>query len=85
MKHEVEKIIGKRIVGVVMKETKKEFQPSSQLFLLFDDHTSYEFYSDDGYINSTGSIGTLSLDEILHETDDRTRVALQASLPDVSM
>lgn len=81
MKHEADKILGKRIIGVVMKENTNALQPSSQVFLLFDDHTSYEFYSDDGYINSTGSIGAMSLNEVVHYTDDRSRVVLQAVMP----
>ena len=79
MKPEVEQILGKCIVGVVIKENKNTYQPNSQLFLLFDDGTSYEFYSDDGYINTTGSLEKISLNDILHSADERSRVVLQVS------
>lgn len=79
MKPQADQILGKRIAGVVIKENRNTFQPNSQLFLLFDDGTSYEFYSDDGYINSTGSIGKMSLNDILHDSDERSRVVLQVT------
>jgi hypothetical protein len=78
MKHNADQILGKTIVGLIIKENKDEFQPSSQLFLLFDDHTSYEFYSDDGHINPTGSLDNMTYDAILHYTDERTRVVFHA-------
>ncbi|HAA05523.1 MAG TPA: hypothetical protein DCZ69_02100 [Syntrophobacteraceae bacterium] len=37
------KLLGKRIVGIIIKES--EGTPKSQLFLLFEDDTHFEFYS----------------------------------------
>ncbi len=36
-------LLGKRITGIVIKES--EGTPKSQLFLLFEDDTHFEFYS----------------------------------------
>jgi|PlaIllAssembly_1097288.scaffolds.fasta_scaffold47651_2 hypothetical protein len=36
-------LLGKRITGIVMKES--DGTPKSQLFLLFEDDTHFEFYS----------------------------------------
>lgn len=44
MKDEIKQIIGKTISGVIVKEMEGG-QPTSQVFLLFSDNTSYEFYS----------------------------------------
>jgi hypothetical protein len=43
MKPEIGLIVGKRIAGVVVKQWDRS--PRSQIFLVFDDETSYELYS----------------------------------------
>jgi len=43
MKENAFQIVGKTIIGVIIKETKTGRPPYSQLFLVFDDHTSFEF------------------------------------------
>ena len=55
MKDNVYQIVGKIIIGVIIKETKLKRSPHHQLFLVFDDHTSYEFYSD-ATIKPTGGL-----------------------------
>ena len=39
------KLMGKTIIGLVKKENIRGTTPASQIFLLFSDHTYYEFYS----------------------------------------
>ncbi len=56
MKTEAEQILGKTIVGIIIKQNKQRRSPQSQLFLVFDDHTTYEFWSPDGGIRTTGGL-----------------------------
>ena len=43
MKRELAEIVGKRIAGVVVKES-SHLSPPRQVFLIFDDGTNFEFY-----------------------------------------
>jgi hypothetical protein len=43
-KQEIAEIVGKKIVGVVVKENSRS-SPPRQVFLIFDDETSFEFYA----------------------------------------
>lgn len=55
MKSGAEEIIGKKIIGVIIKQAKEPGStPQSQLYLLFDDNSHYEFYSYSGAITNTG-------------------------------
>jgi hypothetical protein len=54
MKPTINEIIGKRIVGVIVKESDR--WPKSQLFLLFDDNTYFELYSTYDEIRGAGDI-----------------------------
>jgi len=45
MKTAVKSIIGKTISGVLVKESPDPTPPASQVFLVFDDGTYYEFFS----------------------------------------
>lgn len=66
VKDEVEKIIGRRISGVVIKHNNdNRAELSSQLFLLFDDNTYYEFYTNDSPIGTTGGVDQGGLKEVL--------------------
>ncbi len=53
MKDATRGIVGKTISGVIVKEGNSS--PRSQVFLLFDDNTYYELYSQD-HIGSAGGI-----------------------------
>jgi broad specificity phosphatase PhoE len=44
MKRELTEIVGKRIAGVVVKES-SHLSPPRQVFLIFDDGTNFEFYA----------------------------------------
>jgi hypothetical protein len=44
MDHAIKGIVGKTIKGIVVKKSEVS-QPRSQVFLVFDDDTHYEFYS----------------------------------------
>lgn len=56
------KIIGKTIAGVVVKES--DHNPKSQVFLIFSDNTSYEFYSDETEIRGNTDIQPYGLEGV---------------------
>lgn len=82
-KEGVEEIIGRRIKGVVMKrQTKGRRPPAMQLFLLFDNDTYYEFYTEtDGFINTTSGVFAGSLGSVLSYMSDGTE-AFYVNHPD---
>jgi len=55
MKEGIYEILGKRITGVIVKRA-EESEPRSQLFLLFDDNTYYEMYSNSAIIGTRGCV-----------------------------
>lgn len=76
MKTEMEQILGKTIIGVIIKENLQDRPPRSQLFLIFDDHSSYEFYSSDGYIQPTGGLDkNTSFREVYNYMSETMQVA----------
>jgi hypothetical protein len=52
---EILSILGKRLVGVLITSEKGGGGPVSQLFLVFDDQTYFELYSD-GQIRTTSKL-----------------------------
>jgi hypothetical protein len=44
LKPQIKEIVGKRIMAVVVKENPR-LSPPRQVFLIFDDETNFEFYS----------------------------------------
>lgn len=71
IKDEVEQIIGKRIRGVVIKHKNNSAAAvTSQLFLLFDDNTYYEFYTYDSPLSTTGGVDQGGLKEVLSYMND---------------
>ncbi len=56
------KIIGKTIAGVVVKES--DHFPKSQVFLIFSDNTSFEFYSDESEIRGNTDIQPYGLEGV---------------------
>jgi hypothetical protein len=77
MKDEASQIVGKRIIGVIIKNTKTGRPPNSQLFLVFDDHTSFEFYSD-APIKPTGGIDKMSFREVYNYMEESMEVVFHA-------
>lgn len=66
IKDEVEQIVGRRIVGVVIKHRDKpEAAVTSQLFLLFEDGSYYEFYTYNCSVSTTGGVVQGGLNEVL--------------------
>jgi len=55
MKPSAYKILGKKIRAVVAKRHPRS--PKSQVFLVFDDGSSFEIYSSDGGISFAGHLG----------------------------
>jgi len=62
MDSSVKQIIGKRIKGIVAK--KHDYQPHSQLFLIFSDETYYEFYTYMSEICATGGVCVGGLEKV---------------------
>ena len=77
MKDEAYQVVGKMIIGVIMKETKTGRPPHSQLFLVFDDHTSFEFYAD-APIKPTGGVDKMSFREVYNYMDESMEVVFHA-------
>jgi hypothetical protein len=73
----VSKILGKRIVGVIEKACKRGTFPVSQIFLLFDDNTYYEFYSD-ARIIGTNHVDDGGIAEVQRYGSDAYGIVFQA-------
>lgn len=57
MKYIPEEIVGKRIASVVLRKANQpDAFPQSQLFLIFDDGTSYEFWCSEDDIHPSGDL-----------------------------
>ena len=77
MKDNAHLAVGKKIIGIIIKETKTGKPPISQLFLVFDDHTSFEFYAD-APIKPTGGVDKMSFREVYNYMDESMRVVFHA-------
>ena len=53
MKSEIQLIVGKTIGAVVISESNRRDWPKSQVFLVFDDATTYELY---GEVRGSGAL-----------------------------
>lgn len=73
-------IIGKTITGIVVKICNKPISPSSQVFLIFSDNTSLEFYTTHGRITSGGGLYQGGMDEARHYLSDVMDITLDACL-----
>lgn len=62
MKDGAQELLGKTIKGIVIKVGEKI--PKSQLFLVFDDGTYYEFYCLDDVIQVTGGAVAGNIDDV---------------------
>lgn len=79
MKDNAYEIIGKTITGIIIKRNRHSRSPRSQLFLIFDDFSSYEFYSPDGEIVNTGGLNkNTSFREVYNYLGENTKVIFQA-------
>lgn len=77
MRGEAGLIVGKRIIGVVMKESRNGMSPNGQMFLVFDDNTSFEFYTDT-QITPAGGLDRMSFEDACNYMDERSRVLYRA-------
>jgi len=79
MKDNAYEIIGKTITGIIIKKNRHGRSPCNQLFLLFDDFSSYEFYSPNGEIVTTGGLNkNTSFREVYNYLGGNTKVIFQA-------
>ena len=80
MKTELERIVGRRISGVIVKAARDpKSRPRSSLFLLFDDGTYYEFYASDDSITATGGVDRGGIHEVLQYLNDHSEVIFCAT------
>ena len=78
MNENLSEILGKTIRGITIKEHNKPGVYHSQLFLVFDDGSSYEFFSDCA-ISPSGSLNRRRLaDNMPRPRDDDMVVVYQA-------
>ena len=73
----VKKILGKRITGVV----RKGGYGVNNLFLIFDDDTYFEFYTD-GPINTAGRVDPGDMERVLKYMSPPKSNSFKASLQD---
>ena len=69
MKPEIKDIAGKMIKGIVVK--KSDRNPKSQVFLLFNDNTYYEFYSTEK-INGADGVDHGGMDAVKNYIPENT-------------
>jgi hypothetical protein len=74
--HVVQALLGKRISGVVVKRADRP--PYSQLFLIFEDDTYYEFYCD-SQICGAGGVDKGGLTDVLNYMPEH-EVVVKATL-----
>ena len=66
----LEQIVGKTIAGVVMTENEKG-GPRSQLYLIFSDSTSFEFWVDSDRITTASCVDQCGKEEIISVSQRR--------------
>lgn len=71
MQRDMASIVGRRIKGVVVKERRRE--PHSQVFLIFDDGTYYEFYSS-SMINGTSDVSEGGVEQVRSYMPEHTMI-----------
>lgn len=78
LKSEIKEIVGKRIVGVVVKEN-RFLTPPRQVFLVFEDETNFEFYAD-STVTWTSGIQPGGIDWVRKYCATTYRVRFETSL-----
>lgn len=76
MRANFKKIIGKTITGVVVKES--NFNPRSQVFLIFSDKTSYELWSDAYRIEGNSEIQNYGVEGVRAYMAETHRIVFEA-------
>ena len=76
IKSGVKRILGKTISGIIVKD--REGIPKTQLFLLFDDDTWYEFYSMSEDIKTTSGDVPGGLKDLYNYMGDTSRIVFEA-------
>lgn len=79
MKNAIRQILGKTISGVIVKRN-SQGNPSSQVFLLFDDDTHYELYADGADISGAGGVDAGGRDKVLSIGREGSEVIFDAHL-----
>lgn len=78
MKELPEELVGKRISAVVLRCAKNErIRPQGQLFLFFDDGTSFEFWSGVEEIHPSGGFDDYTVESVARYMGDTMRVVRQ--------
>ncbi len=77
----IDETLGKTITGIIVKENKTMFQsPSSQVFLLFSDHTYYELYTGNDTISFSGGVDKGDKDTVAGYMSQEMNIAFEAYL-----
>jgi hypothetical protein len=79
MKDAIREILGKTINGVIVKQH-PDGNPSSQVFLLFDDDTHYEFWTNGPGISGAGGVDPGGKDKVLSFGREGCEVFFEAHL-----
>ena len=79
MKEAIKGILGKRISGVIVKRHATG-GPSSQLFLLFEDYTYYELWTDGPEINGVRRIDSGGKERVLATGRKDSEIVIEAYL-----
>lgn len=79
MKNIPEELVGKRLASVVLRKARSESShPRTQLFLCFDDGTSFEFWCDNDEIHPAGGLDSFSAETLDTYMGDVMKVVRQA-------
>jgi hypothetical protein len=80
MKSGVKDIVGKRIIGVVVKSLERGNAANDQVFLIFDDNTYFEFYGD---FSCTSAVDRGGIDEVRRYMSSSYKIDLEHYLPQI--
>lgn len=76
MKNIPEELVGKRLASVVLRKARGEgLHPRAQLFLCFDDGSSFEFWCGDGEIHPAGGLDSFTAETLHTYMGDVMKVA----------
>ena len=78
LKDSVRKILGRTIAAVVFKEKSSPGDPSWQLFLVFDDDKSFEFYGTEDELRCSSHLETGGRKAVHEYMQDSMKTSLEA-------
>lgn len=74
----MKELVGKRISAVVLRTARDDsIRPQGQLFLCFDDGSSFEFWCGEGHIRPAGGVDSFTAESVAHYMGDVMSVIRQ--------